>query len=146
MLLTANGAMTSVVISDVWKTAPYMALLLLAGLQIIDRGLYESASIDSAGPFKTFFSITLPLIKPSLLVALLFRTMDAFRVYDLIAILTGGGPGNGTESLSVYSYKLMFSQSNYGYGSVVVMGMAVCVAVIAVIYVKVLGAEVINND
>ena len=146
MLLTANGAMTSVVISDVWKTAPYMALLLLAGLQIIDRGLYESASIDGAGPFKTFFSITLPLIKPSLLVALLFRTMDAFRVYDLIAILTGGGPGNGTESLSVYSYKLMFSQSNYGYGSVVVMGMAVCVAVIAVIYVKVLGAEVINND
>ena len=146
MLLTANGAMTSVVISDVWKTAPYMALLLLAGLQIIDRGLYESASIDGAGPFKTFFSITLPLIKPSLLVALLFRTMDAFSVYDLIAILTGGGPGNGTESLSVYSYKLMFSQSNYGYGSVVVMGMAVCVAVIAVIYVKVLGAEVINND
>ena len=146
MLLTANGAMTSVVISDVWKTAPYMALLLLAGLQVIDRGLYESASIDGAGPIKTFFRITLPLIKPSLLVALLFRTMDAFRVYDLIAILTGGGPGNGTESLSVYSYKLMFGQSNYGYGSVVVMGMAVCVAVIAVLYVKVLGAEVINND
>ena len=146
MLLTANGAMTSVVISDVWKTAPYMAVLLLAGLQVIDRGLYESASIDGAGPFKTFFRITLPLIKPSLLVALLFRTMDAFRVYDLIAILTGGGPGNGTESLSVYSYKLMFGQSNYGYGSVVVMGMAVCVAVIAVIYVKVLGADVINND
>ena len=81
MLLTANGAMTSVVISDVWKTAPYMALLLLAGLQVIDRGLYESASIDGAGPFKTFFRITLPLIKPSLLVALLFRTMDAFRVH-----------------------------------------------------------------
>lgn len=146
MLLTANGAMTSVVISDVWKTAPYMALLLLAGLQVIDRGLYESASIDGAGPFTTFFRITLPLIKPSLLVALLFRTMDAFRVYDLIAILTGGGPGNGTESLSVYSYKLMFGQSNYGYGSVVVMGMAVCVALIAVLYVKVLGADVMNND
>lgn len=146
MLLTANGAMTSVVISDVWKTAPYMALLLLAGLQVIDRGLYESASIDGAGPITTFFRITLPLIKPSLLVALLFRTMDAFRVYDLIAILTGGGPGNGTESLSVYSYKLMFGQSNYGYGSVVVMGMAVCVALIAIVYVKVLGAEVVNND
>lgn len=146
MLLTSNGAMTSVIISDVWKTTPYMALLLLAGLQVIDRGLYESSSIDGAGPVRTFFSITLPLMKPSLLVALLFRTMDAFRVYDLIAILTGGGPGNGTESLSVYAYKLMFGQSNYGYGSVVVMGMAVCVAVIAVIYVKVLGAEVINNN
>ncbi|WP_230398553.1 carbohydrate ABC transporter permease [Novisyntrophococcus fermenticellae] len=146
MLLTSSGAMTSVIISDVWKTAPYMALLLLAGLQVIDRGLYESASIDGAGPFRTFFRITLPLLKPSILVALLFRTMDAFRVYDLIAILTGGGPGNGTESLSVYSYKLMFGQSNYGYGSVVVMGMAVCVAIIAILYVKVLGAEVVNND
>lgn len=146
MLLTSSGAMTSVVISDVWKTTPYMALLLLAGLQVIDRGLYESSAIDGAGPFTTFFKITLPLMKPSLLVALLFRTLDAFRVYDLIAILTGGGPGNGTESLSVYAYKLMFGQSNYGYGSVVVMGMAVCVAIIAVLYVKVLGAEVISND
>ena len=146
MLFTSSGAMTSIVISDVWKTTPYMALLLLAGLQVIDRGLYESSVIDGEGPFTTFFKITLPLMKPSLLVALLFRTLDAFRVYDLIAILTGGGPGNGTESLSVYAYKLMFGQSNYGYGSVVVMGMAVCVAIIAVLYVKVLGAEVISND
>ena len=146
MLFTSSGAMTSIVISDVWKTTPYMALLILAGLQVIDRGLYESSVIDGEGPFTTFFKITLPLMKPSLLVALLFRTLDAFRVYDLIAILTGGGPGNGTESLSVYAYKLMFGQSNYGYGSVVVMGMAVCVAIIAVLYVKVLGAEVISND
>lgn len=146
MLLTSGGAMASIIISDVWKTTPYMALLLLAGLQVIDRGLYESASIDGAGPVKSFFYITLPLVKPSLLVALLFRTMDAFRVYDLIAVLTGGGPGNGTESLSVYAYKLMFGQSNYGYGSVVVLGMAVCVAIIAIIYVKVLGAEVISNE
>lgn len=146
MLLTSQGAMASIVLSDVWKTTPYMALLLLAGLQVIDRGLYESSSIDGAGPVKSFFYITLPLVKPSLLVALLFRTMDAFRVYDLIAILTGGGPGNGTESLSVYAYKLIFGQSNYGYGSVVVVGMVVCVAIIAVLYVKVLGAEVLSND
>ncbi len=146
MLLTAQGALASIVISDVWKTTPYMALLLLAGLQVVDRGLYESAAIDGSGPIKTFLRITLPLIKPSILVALLFRTLDAFRVYDLIAILTGGGPGNGTESLSVYAYKLMFNQSNYGYGSVVVMGMTVCVAVIAILYVKVLGADVISNN
>lgn len=146
MLLTSQGALASIVISDVWKTTPYMALLLLAGLQVVDRGLYESAAIDGSGPFKTFISITLPLIKPSILVALLFRTLDAFRVYDLIAILTGGGPGNGTESLSVYAYKLMFNQSNYGYGSVVVMGMTVCVALIAILYVKVLGADVISNN
>ena len=111
-------------------------VLLLAGLQVIDRGLYESSAIDGAGPVVTFFKITLPLVKPSLLVALLFRTLDAFRVYDLIAILTGGGPGNGTESLSIYAYKLMFDQSNYGYSSVVVMGMFVVVAIIAFLYSK----------
>lgn len=146
MLLSSGGAMASIVLADVWKTTPYMALLLLAGLQVIDRGLYESSAIDGAGPVRTFFSITLPLIKSSILVALLFRTLDAFRVYDLIAILTGGGPGNGTESLSVYAYKLMFGQSNYGYGSVVVVGMFVCVAVIATVYVKFLGADVIGNE
>ena len=145
-LLTSHGAMSAAIIADVWKTTPYMALLLLAGLQVIDRGLYESSAIDGAGPVVTFFKITLPLVKPSLLVALLFRTLDAFRVYDLIAILTGGGPGNGTESLSIYAYKLMFDQSNYGYSSVVVMGMFVVVAIIAFLYVKVLGADVMGND
>ena len=146
MLLTADGAMASAILADIWKTTPYMALLLLAGLQTIDSGLYESASIDGAGPVRAFFSITLPLMKPSIMVALLFRTLDAFRVYDLIAILTSGGPGNGTETLSVYAYKLMFNQGNYGYGSSVVIGMFVCVAIIATIYVKVLGAEVFKND
>ena len=146
MRLTSHGAMSAAIIADVWKTTPYMALLLLAGLQVIDRGLYESSAIDGAGPVVTFFKITLPLVKPSLLVALLFRTLDAFRVYDLIAILTGGGPGNGTESLSIYAYKLMFDQSNYGYSSVVVMGMFVVVAIIAFLYVKVLGADVMGND
>ena len=146
MLLTSHGAMSAAIIADVWKTTPYMALLLLAGLQVIDRGLYESSAIDGAGPVVTFFKITVPLVKPSLLVALLFRTLDAFRVYDLIAILTGGGPGNGTESLSIYAYKLMFDQSNYGYSSVVVMGMFVVVAIIAFLYVKVLGADVMGND
>lgn len=146
MLLTANGAMASAILADVWKTTPYMALLLLAGLQTIDGGLYESASIDGASPIKAFLSITLPLMKPSILVALLFRTLDSFRVYDLISVLTGGGPGNGTETLSVYAYKLIFGQSNYGYGSTVVIGMFICVALIATLYVKVLGAELFSDD
>ena len=144
MLLTKGGAMTAAVLADVWKTTPYMALLLLAGLQTIDTGLYESASIDGAGPVRTFFSITLPLLKPSILVALLFRTLDAFRVYDLIAVLTGGA--QGTETLSIYAYKLMINQSNYGYGSVVVLAMAACVGIISFIFVKVLGAELLEDD
>ncbi len=145
MLMTPDGAMASAIIADIWKTTPYMALLLLAGLQVIDSGLYEAASIDGSGKVNTFFRITLPLMKPSIMVALLFRTLDAFRVFDLLSILTGGGPGNGTETLSIYSNKLIFSQSNYGYGSAVVMGMFVCVAVIAFIYMKVLGADVISD-
>ncbi|MDD4311095.1 MAG: sugar ABC transporter permease [Eubacteriales bacterium] len=144
MLLSAGGAMTAAILADVWKTTPYMALLLLAGLQIIDKVLYESAKIDGAGPAKTFFKITLPLLKPSLLVALLFRTLDAFRVYDLIAVLTGGA--QGTETLSIYAYKLMIAQNNYGYGSVVVLTMALCVGVIAFLFVKVLGAEIVKDD
>ena len=144
MLLTKTGAMTAAILADVWKTTPYMALLLLAGLQTIDTGLYESASIDGAGPVKTFFAITLPLLKPSILVALLFRTLDAFRVYDLIAVLTGGA--QGTETLSIYAYKLMINQSNYGYGSVVVLAMAACVGIISFIFVKVLGAELLEDD
>jgi len=144
MLLSAGGAMTAAILADVWKTTPYMALLLLAGLQIIDKGMYESAKIDGAGPIRTFFKITLPLLKPSLLVALLFRTLDAFRVYDLIAVLTGGA--QGTETLSIYAYKLMIAQNNYGYGAVVVLTMALCVGAIAFLFVKVLGAELVKDD
>lgn len=146
MLLSAGGAMTSAILSDVWKTTPYMALLLLAGLQTIDKGLYESARIDGATKKQQFFRVTLPLLKPAILVALLFRTLDAFRVYDLIAVLTNGGPGGATETLSIYAYKNMFAQTNFGYGSVVVIMMFILVAIIAVLFVKVLGAEVIGDD
>lgn len=146
MLLTGSGAMSAAILTDVWKTTPYMALLLLAGLQVIDKGLYESSSIDGANRLQTFYKITLPLLKPSILVAVLFRTLDAFRVYDLIAVLTGGGPGGSTETLSVYAYKTMFSQTNFGYGSVVVMFMFVCVLLIAAVFVKVLGANVMSSD
>jgi multiple sugar transport system permease protein len=146
LLNTAGGAMSAAILADVWKTTPYMALLLLAGLQVIEPGLYESSAIDGAGKIRTFFSITLPMLKPSVLVALLFRTLDAFRVYDLIAVLTGGGPGGATETLSIYSYKVMISQGNYGYGSAIVVAMFLCVALIAFIFIKVLGAELISDE
>lgn len=146
MLLSGPGAMSAAILTDVWKTTPYMALLLLAGLQVIDKGLYESSAIDGAGRVQTFFRITLPLLKPSVLVAVLFRTLDAFRVYDLIAVLTGGGPGGSTETLSVYAYKTMFSQMNFGYGSVIVIFMFVCVLLIATLFIKALGASVIPTE
>jgi multiple sugar transport system permease protein len=146
LLLSSAGAMFSTILADVWKTTPYMALLLLAGLQNIQGSLYEAASIDGANKVQSFFRVTLPLLKPSILVALLFRTLDAFRVFDLIFVLTGGGPGGSTETMSIYAYKVMFGQTNFGYGSVVVMIMFICVAIIATLFVKILGTNLMERN
>lgn len=146
LLLTGPGAMASTILADVWKTTPYMALLLLAGLQNISKDLYEAASIDGATKIQSFFKVTLPLLKSSILVALLFRMLDAFRVFDLIYVLTGGGPGGETETMSIYAYKVMFGQTNFGYGSIIVMLMFVCVAIIAIIFVKFLGANLMERN
>ena len=146
LLLSGSGAMASAIIADVWKTTPYMALLILAGFQTIPGTVYESAKVDGSGIFNTFFKITLPLLKPSILVALLMRTLDAFRVFDLIYVLTGGGPGGSTETMSIYAYKTMFQQTNFGYGSIVVILMVISVAVIATFFIKILGANVMERD
>ncbi|WP_051024168.1 MULTISPECIES: carbohydrate ABC transporter permease [Bacillus] len=144
-LLTTNiGAFFSIIFTDVWKTTPYMALLLLAGLQTIPNTLYEAASIDGASKWKQFTSITLPLLKTSLMVALLFRTLDAFRVFDLIFVLTGGGPANSTETISVMAYKVMFSQTNFGDGSALSVIVFLCVALISMIYIRILGKDLLN--
>ncbi|WLR61064.1 carbohydrate ABC transporter permease [Guptibacillus hwajinpoensis] len=145
LLTTDTGAMFSVIFADVWKTTPYMALLLLAGLQTIPSSLYEAASIDGANKWKQFVTITLPLLKTSLLVALLFRTLDAFRVFDLIYVLTGGGPANSTETISMLAYTLMFTQTNFGEGSAISVVVFICVAIISAIFIKLLGAELIND-
>ncbi|RLQ97547.1 carbohydrate ABC transporter permease [Falsibacillus albus] len=145
LLTTDTGAMFSVIFADVWKTTPYMALLLLAGLQTIPGSLYEAASIDGASKFKQFLTVTLPLLKSSLLVALLFRTLDAFRVFDLIYVLTGGGPANSTETISILGYKMMFSQTNFGNGSAISVIVFICVAIISIIYIKFLGRDLLND-
>lgn len=146
MLNSSSNALWAIIIADVWKTTPYMALLLLGGLQVISNSLYESSSLDGATKLQQFRYITLPLLKPSIFVALLFRTLDAFRVFDLIYVLTGGGPGGSTESLSVYAYKVMFSQTRFGYGSAMVLIMALIVGLIAFIYIKALGVNLIGED
>lgn len=144
LLTTHNGATFSTVFADVWKTTPYMALLLLAGLQGIDSTLYEAADVDGATTIQQFFRITLPLLKPTILVALLFRTLDAFRIFDLISVLTGGA--NSTETISVYAYKTMFAQMEFGKGSTLSVVVFICVALISIGYVKILGADVLSSD
>lgn len=145
LLSTSTGAMFSIIFTDVWKTTPYMSLLLLAGLQTIPASLYEAAQVDGANKFQQFFKITLPLLKSSILVALLFRTLDAFRVFDLIYVLTGGGPANSTEAITVYAYKTLFSQQNFGAGSVLSVIVFLSVALISVIYIKFIGSDLFEG-
>lgn len=145
LMLTSSSALWSIIFADVWKTTPYFALLLLAGLQVIPDSLYESAMLDGANKWKQFLHITLPLLKPSILVALLFRTLDAFRIFDLIWVLTGGGPGGTTESISIYGYKVMFAQTRFGYGAAIILVMALCVGVISYLYIKFLDIQLISD-
>ncbi|MBM3461466.1 MAG: sugar ABC transporter permease [Armatimonadetes bacterium] len=133
--------LVSVIIADVWKTTPFMALLILAGMQTISSDVYEAGRIDGAGPVGAFFRITLPLLKPTILVALLFRMLDAFRIFDLIFVLTSGGPGNSTESLSFLTYIKLFREFDFGMGSALSVVTFLCVLFISFIFIKVLGAK-----
>jgi multiple sugar transport system permease protein len=142
ILGSGSKALIAVITADIWKTTPYMALMLLAGLQTIQPSLYEASAIDGASKVQQFFKVTLPLLKPSILVALLFRTLDAFRVFDLIYVLTGGGPGGSTETISIYSYQVLKAQGRLGYGSVIVIFMALLVGLISFVYIKILGVKV----
>ena len=110
-------ALHAAILMDVWKTTPFAALLLLAALKAIPAELYLAARVDGARGWASFRHITLPLLTPVLLIVLTFRTMDAFRVFDAVYVLTGGGPGNGTETLSIYAYKTLFQALRFGYGS-----------------------------
>ncbi len=115
---TPIGAFASLVIADVWRTTPFVAIILLAGLQIVPGDLTEQAQVDGAGLFKRFTRITLPMMKPIIVVAILFRFIDAMRLFDLVYVLTGGGPGGVTTSLSLHGYKF-FLIGDFGYGSTI---------------------------
>jgi multiple sugar transport system permease protein len=127
-----------VVIAEVWKTTPFMSLLLLAGLALVPADLLKAAEVDGAGAWRRLRTITLPLIKPAILVALLFRTLDAFRIFDNIYVLTGG-TGN-TGSVSVLGYDNLFKGFNVGLGSAISVLIFCCVTVIALLFIKVFGA------
>jgi multiple sugar transport system permease protein len=128
-----------IIMAEIWKTTPFMALLLLAGLTTIDDGLYEAAKVDGASAWQRFWRITLPLMKPAILVALLFRTLDSFRVFDTIFIMTRGA--QDTESVSILGYNQLISRLNLGLGSAVSVLIFICVLAIAFVFVRVLGAR-----
>jgi multiple sugar transport system permease protein len=129
-----------IIMAEVWKTTPFMALLLLAGLVTIDNQLYEAAKVDGASAWQRFTKITLPLMKPAILVALLFRTLDGFRVFDTIFIMTRGA--QETESVSILGFNQLINRLNLGLGSAVSVLIFVCVFLIAFVFVKGFGVRV----
>ena len=134
-------AWVPVIVADVWKTTPFVALLLLAGLQNIPHELYEAASVDGARPLSQLWNVTLPLLRPALLVALIFRTLDAFRVFDLIYVLTGGGPGTATEPIALYTFNALFQNLRSGYASALSVIVFVITFGIALLYIRALDVK-----
>ncbi|WP_170311500.1 carbohydrate ABC transporter permease [Vallitalea okinawensis] len=135
-------AKTAIIIADVWKTTPYMSLLILGGLQTVPKTLYEAADIDGANIMQKFLKITLPSIKPALVIAVLFRVVAALRIYDLIAAMTSGGPAGTTESLSIYTVSTYFRFGNIGYGSALAVVMLIVSLLISLLFVDALKSKV----
>ncbi|HEX3142943.1 MAG TPA: sugar ABC transporter permease [Pyrinomonadaceae bacterium] len=135
-------AMASVIVADVWQWTPFMFLILLAGLQAIPQEPYEAALIDGASAWQTLRHVTLPLLKPAILIALLLRTMDLLRVFDQIFILTEGGPGFATETVSLYIYRTAFRFSNFGYAAAMSFVLLLITNVISVGYIRFLRTNV----
>jgi multiple sugar transport system permease protein len=131
-------AMHAAVLADIWKTTPFVAIILMAGLQAIPRDVYRAARVDGAGSLDIFLRITLPLLRPVILVVLLFRSLDAFRVFDAVYVLTGGGPANTTETLSIYAYKVLFQTLQFGYGSTLAVAVFLCTGLLSACYIRLL--------
>ena len=138
-LAQTGWSYVAIIITEVWKTTPFMALLLLAGLALVPDELHEAAKVDGANAFQRFFRITVPLIKPAILVALLFRTLDAFRIFDSVFILTAGQ--NNTETVSILGYNQLLNRLNLGLGSAISVLIFLLVAVIAFVFIKGFGTS-----
>ena len=131
---TAWGA---ILVADAWRNTPFMAIVLLAGLQVIPGDIYEAARIDGASAWQTFRRLTLPLIKPALMVALIFRTLQSFLIFDVVYNMTAGGPGNSTSVLSYLNYQAFLVNFDFGYGGAISVALVVFALLIAAAYVRV---------
>ena len=134
-------AMNMVIIADVWKTTPLVILLTLAALQTIPPTLYEAARVDGAGAWRSFWAVTVPLLRPTLAIVLVIRTMDAFKVFDIIYIMTSGGPSDGTKVIAYYTYLEAFSFLRQGRGAALAWLMTIFVGLMAFLYVRLVNRE-----
>jgi multiple sugar transport system permease protein len=140
-LLRPGWAFAAICITIIWKTSSFMALILLAGLQMIPRSLYEAAEVDGASKWQQFWQITIPMLMPSIIVALIFRTITALQTFDIPYTMTKGGPGNATETLAMLIHKTTIDYLDVGYGSTLAVFMFLLSLVITAIYLKRIGRE-----
>ena len=143
-LTSQYKAIAVIILAEIWKTTPFMGLLLLAGLSLVPEDLQKAAKVDGATAWQRFFRITVPLMKPAILVALLFRTLDSFRIFDNIFILTEGN--NGTESVSILGWDNLFNALNLGIGSAISILIFICVVIIAAVFIKGFGTAAPGTD
>jgi len=134
-------AWTAILVADAWRNIPFMAIVLLAGLQVIPNDIYEAAKIDGASAWQTFWRLTLPLLKPALLVALVFRTLSSFLIFDVVYIMTNGGPGTSTQVLTNLNYQAFLVDFDFGYGGAIAVALMIMALVIAAVYVRVFRVE-----
>jgi multiple sugar transport system permease protein len=134
-------ALPALIAADVWRATPFVALLCYARLLTIPPDLYEAAQVDGAAGAQAFARITWPLVRPILLVVLLFRTLDALRAFDVMFVLTGGGPAGTTETLTVYAYRTLFQTLQVGFGSAIAVVVFAVVMAVAVAYLRLIGRE-----
>lgn len=137
-------AFAVIILAEIWKTTPFMALLLLGGLTLVPQDLLRAARVDGATASQRFFRIVLPLMRPVIMVALLFRTLDAFRIFDAVFVLTRGG--QGTEVVSLVGYNTLITRLNLGLGSAVSVLIFLCVVLIAALYLKGFGIDLARRE
>jgi multiple sugar transport system permease protein len=139
---TPTPAIISMMVADIWKTTPFVAIIVLAGLVMLPQDVYEAAEVDGASGWATFWRITFPLLRPTLALAVLFRVLQAFGLFDLPFVLTQGGPGHATTSLAILGYKAMFQDLSFGPGAAVATSTAVLVLLGCLLFLKVFRAQV----
>jgi multiple sugar transport system permease protein len=130
------------IFADVWKTTPFVTIIVLAGLVMLPQDIYEASEVDGASGWKTFWTITLPLLRPTLGIAVLFRILQAFGIFDLPYVLTGGGPGDSTTSLAILGYNTLFLDLDFGPGAAVATTTALIILLMCIVFLRVFKSQV----
>jgi multiple sugar transport system permease protein len=139
-------ALTSVMVAMIWRSTPFTSFLILAGLQTIPSELYEAAKIDGANALQRFFHVTLPLVRSAVMLALIFRSLDAFREFDILYNLTAGGPGVETQNIALYTYKTYFAFLNFGYGATLAIAMTLLSAIVVFFFIRLVGVQLSSRE